>query len=372
MFNYCISELQHRAKEHPNSLRGSIRAFNGDVYKSDTAVSEETKLALQKAVKVLEDVPESQKDWHPGSDGKVLDLVHPSLFPLVYGISKILPVGAPITSLEDCIKRCGEGNVIPVQTDSNRFSDENAWSDKFQWLPCEVDISGEKPRIVSYINNLHPKHHRELYRLVEDIIDASIPLWERTLVSADDLVDTPARITYTTGCTYDPDPESWAEEDQIQPEEDEDEWDFMDRKREWIRQTRKVEQPEPSEQFEPSVLEREPLSLKEKYGDLPLQVIVKLANIELTPEKPEYEGGTWHVEGKRVRFVYSPMSISQSPIDVRASIRTNPFARQLSTITPPKISPLHPWRSDNNLGEISLMISLTNKANTTFSGMCLV
>ena len=29
-----------------------------------------------------------------------------------------------------------------------------------------------------------------------------------------------------------------------------------------------------------------------------LQVIVKLANIMLTPEKPRYVGGTWHVEGE--------------------------------------------------------------------------
>ena len=45
-----------------------------------------------------------------------------------------------------------------------------------------------------------------------------------------------------------------------------------------------------------------PLSFKELYGrkGRPLQVIVKLANIELTPEKPKYEGGTWHVEGKQV------------------------------------------------------------------------
>jgi hypothetical protein len=27
-----------------------------------------------------------------------------------------------------------------------------------------------------------------------------------------------------------------------------------------------------------------------------LQVIVKLANIELTPENPKYSGGSWHVE----------------------------------------------------------------------------
>ena len=28
-----------------------------------------------------------------------------------------------------------------------------------------------------------------------------------------------------------------------------------------------------------------------------LQVIVKLANIHLTPEKPNYDGGSWHIEG---------------------------------------------------------------------------
>ena len=28
-----------------------------------------------------------------------------------------------------------------------------------------------------------------------------------------------------------------------------------------------------------------------------LQVITKLASIELTPEKPHYDGGAWHVEG---------------------------------------------------------------------------
>jgi hypothetical protein len=68
MFTYCIEELQFRAKEHPNSPNGAIRVYNGDVYKSDTAVSEETKLALQKAVRVLEDIPAAQKDWRPGSD----------------------------------------------------------------------------------------------------------------------------------------------------------------------------------------------------------------------------------------------------------------------------------------------------------------
>ena len=35
-----------------------------------------------------------------------------------------------------------------------------------------------------------------------------------------------------------------------------------------------------------------------------LQVIVKLTNIHLTLEKPEYAGGTWHMEGQLVHFPF--------------------------------------------------------------------
>ena len=38
-----------------------------------------------------------------------------------------------------------------------------------------------------------------------------------------------------------------------------------------------------------------PVDLREDFGRL--QIIIKLANIHLTPEKPEYEGGSWHIEG---------------------------------------------------------------------------
>jgi hypothetical protein len=32
---------------------------------------------------------------------------------------------------------------------------------------------------------------------------------------------------------------------------------------------------------------------------------VKLANIELTPDKPEYDGGSWHVEGQLVSVSFA-------------------------------------------------------------------
>jgi len=320
MFDYCIAELRYRASKHESSPGGAIHVFSGDVYKSDTAVSEATKLALQRAIKVLEDVPASQKDWHPGSNGQVLDLVHPSLFPLVYGKTRVLPVGADETNLEDCVKRSSEGEVLELEDSIGGTTD--IFSNKFQWLPCEVDISGEKPRcdlqhsrldsymlmvirIITYINNLHPHKHTELYSIIEDVIGASLDLWNLTLAplvpDSYRSIPTPFRRIKYDSVEYDPYPD--VDEDVgPQKNEGESERDYWDRRYEWecgLRRQNLVK-PEP-EEFKEEVIESsvETLDLKEKFGGR-LQVIVKLANIELTPEKPKYEGGTWHVEGKMV------------------------------------------------------------------------
>jgi len=39
-------------------------------------------------------------------------------------------------------------------------------------------------------------------------------------------------------------------------------------------------------------------TLRDKFKDTGLQIIVKLASIELTPEKPDFPPGGWHVEGQ--------------------------------------------------------------------------
>ena len=41
--------------------------------------------------------------------------------------------------------------------------------------------------------------------------------------------------------------------------------------------------------------------LSEKFHNSGLQVIVKLASIELTPEKPQFPHGSWHVECMQIR-----------------------------------------------------------------------
>jgi len=159
MVNYCFAELQYKAPLFQRT--GQLTIYEADVVKSDVALSESFRLSLIEAVKPLEDVLEHQKDWHPGSDRKVLDLVHPSLFPLVYGKSRILEEGR--VGLEDCVERCGEGKVVPVppkeETNWRGEADNNTYyyrrrpktlyfSRKFQWLPCEVDVSGDGAKYV--------------------------------------------------------------------------------------------------------------------------------------------------------------------------------------------------------------------------------
>ncbi|KAJ5937910.1 hypothetical protein N7454_004252 [Penicillium verhagenii] len=187
MMDYIVKELQWKSKLIETD--GFITAFDKGVVKSDTAVPEELRKALADAVAPLEDVPDDQKDYHPGSDQKVIDLVHPSLFPLIYGHTRILR--NELVTLENCIGTTGQGELLPAFSES---SDErwmpgverDFYSRKFQWLPCNVELSATESaepecRIVSYINNLHPAKHRTLYGVIEKIISCAIPLWNRSL-----------------------------------------------------------------------------------------------------------------------------------------------------------------------------------------------
>ena len=108
----------------------------------------------------LEQVPDKNKDWHPGSNKQVLDLVHPSLFPLVYGQSRILRDS--VIGIEDSISRCGDGETIPIPSDDEadhkdscvmKFlgKEQNAWSKKFQWLPSEFELPFNYDDDVRYV-----------------------------------------------------------------------------------------------------------------------------------------------------------------------------------------------------------------------------
>lgn len=77
MMEHLIAELQWKASKAPKSA--SIVVYNGDVVKSDKAVEPELMQSLCAGIKMFEEAHSTCKDYHPGSNEQVLDLVHPSL-----------------------------------------------------------------------------------------------------------------------------------------------------------------------------------------------------------------------------------------------------------------------------------------------------
>lgn len=161
MMDWCFDELRYKATLY--EATGAVSIYTGDVVKSDRAIPGSLTTQLKAAVKPLEDVPPKRLDWHPGSDEKVLELVHPSLFPLVYGVSRILSEN--FVNTDDCVERCGEGITIPIPPTISRDSSSAsplhqgkppAYSHKFQWLPCDVDISGDSTRYEIQPTSEHP------------------------------------------------------------------------------------------------------------------------------------------------------------------------------------------------------------------------
>ncbi|KAH6684976.1 hypothetical protein F5X68DRAFT_21397 [Plectosphaerella plurivora] len=344
MWHFIVKELQHKAKLF--EATGIIPIFDTDntVIKSDTLVDDQLKLELRRAVAILEDGP---KDWHPRSDGKVLDLVHPSLWPLIYGRSRITADG-PIT-LDSCLDKCGIGEVIPKSPGieppqseglgwrQRRQDKSSLWSNRFQWLPCDVEIANGSPKIVSYINNLHPVQHRNLYGIIEKFIAKSLPLWDliyrrphQCFYSEDkdklrikcDEVGKECAVpeicdASDNGCEPYNRPLEDGEEERP---DDEDYWSLPDdgplktKDDEWFAKTHPCDQPEPTPFDDANIVKIDAADILTKdffgldpssrYGEAAtpppsrIQVIVKLANIHLTPEKPTYDGGSWHIEGQ--------------------------------------------------------------------------
>jgi hypothetical protein len=359
MMDWIIKELQWKTESLKDDAIVSV--FDTGVFKSDSAISEELKAKLKEAVAPFENVTEDQKDYHPGSDNKVLDLVHPSLFPVVYGRTHILR--DKVIGLDDCLINVGQGEVLPVPAKPKLPTDRwrgtpslNALSLKFQWLPCDVELTGAETgcRIVSYITNVHPVEHNALYGVIEKIIDRTIPLWNKTLTEPSSLGE---RIEYGDDIRY----VDGTEETEPTQGEDEDRVVYWKRHEVW-QAARQYQLPEPCvDSFKPPnpLLPEDRIDLLEEFKDSGLQVIVKLANIELTPENPEYEGGSWHIEGQLVSLpviLYSSLGL--------ILLRMNGFVQRPSTTTTAKTSRKAPFASAIGLEHASPTSSPTNKAVT--------
>eukprot|EP01117_Protostelium_nocturnum_P013598 TRINITY_DN5091_c0_g3_i1.p1 TRINITY_DN5091_c0_g3~~TRINITY_DN5091_c0_g3_i1.p1 ORF type:complete len:578 (+),score=165.24 TRINITY_DN5091_c0_g3_i1:156-1736(+) len=193
------------------------------------------------------------KDIHPGSDGLVQDLIHPSLYPYIPGLSYVKN-GNEKKEWDFFREPTRNANV------NYNFESEDPWNsaglqamaDKdHQWIPAEFDISKDgKAKIVSYINNLPRDKHPDLYSHLERAFEHVLPLFKEALQHVSLIHDSNGEPT---------DQNYWGDPQAA------------------------------SDSFNPL------FKATKKWNPTRLQVIVKAANYILEPGQV-YEGN-WHVEG---------------------------------------------------------------------------
>lgn len=187
---FAIMELQQKARYFQRTGIIPTLDANHSVAKSDTIVPEDLHVALRSAFDRLKADQASHPDWHPNTNETVQDLVHPSMYPLVYGRSLFLP--EEVVGVEDAVEKwAGTGDAIPQPTLAN-FSrnrgignngdpPDNYWSDTYQWLPANLKFKDEGGvKFTSYINNLHPARS-EIYTAIEQLVEVALPLWDQCL-----------------------------------------------------------------------------------------------------------------------------------------------------------------------------------------------
>ncbi|KAF9496465.1 hypothetical protein BDN71DRAFT_1505766 [Pleurotus eryngii] len=221
------------------------------------------------------------KDYHPGTVGKVQDLIHPSLCPYIVDFSPVIPGVTPHTETYSTMI-CTEDISIPHES-------------IYAWIPSIFTVSegGNDVSIDSYINGLGPRNQfPTLYRLLEKVFLFILPHFERTLEAELESSKTNSverweqRTSKRAGTSLD----DWKlllehqakEKAKFLAEEEAREEDIDAQiKNEWDnrRASNRAQEAAPPSPF----------------AGMTLKVIVKAANYVLQPGQ-DYQG-TWHLEG---------------------------------------------------------------------------
>jgi hypothetical protein len=171
------------------------------IAKSDSLISEDLHEAFLSAYEKLKADQADSPDWHPNSGDKVQNLVHPSMYPLVYRRTRAFQ--EEVVGVADAItKWSGRGAIIPGEDECKAEGSDlwrygvggsippDFWSVKYQWLPANVAFQNDgSVRFTSYINNLHPKKYPKIYQTIEKLIETSLPMWDQCLASFTDKLE---------------------------------------------------------------------------------------------------------------------------------------------------------------------------------------
>jgi len=127
---------------------------------SDTAVAPAARDRLVELVNEL--ASRTPVDYHPGTNLVVRDLVHPSLFPYIAGVTPT------------------HGTLPPVPDKSEDYWGRPYENSVYQWLPSEVEVDDDGHCVIeSYINNLDRDHFPDLYLALKKLFETALPYLER-------------------------------------------------------------------------------------------------------------------------------------------------------------------------------------------------
>jgi len=312
IFQFGIDECRYYASKATKACK--ISAVDG-VYESDHIIDSDLRSSLQFYIQNVIDTMDP--DWHPKSNDLVLDIIHPSLFPVIYGTSKFYidekskELNLNPLDIKSFTHNHHMAEVMEAPSQTQRNAADRSLSLQYQWLPADVMVTRDSAKFTSYINNLHPAVHPELYDVLGKLVYHFCPLFEAVFNHA---------ITFRS---YLRDANC---HDARKMDEEDDDSDYSDY---YSRRTLRIDPWD--EKFDPTNYE---ISEEPKIGFIPenesdstkLQIVVKAANIHLTPDNPQYGGGSWHVEGmKNERIVatglyyYDNCNITQSRLDFRVA-----------------------------------------------------
>ncbi|KAJ2752567.1 hypothetical protein GGI19_003744 [Coemansia pectinata] len=293
-FAYVLDVLVYYASSYPPGSNVRFSAAD-DVWFSDILIDVETTNELKSYATILENVPDRLKDWYPNDRSCVLNLIDPSLFPLIYSRSKLCHQSdtSPQTVLK--IEDTGEfpGSLdkrhkaltVAETVESDYYiptwngSHDSYSSDKFSWLPSEfrVDDNGAVT-IKSYINNLHPVKHAALYPVIANVFSKFLPLLEQVVTD----------LVYPRQPRVNLDSDKYYKSDEPMPDNVDDYYKELIL---WKRRATFIH-PQPERFVAPARLIN-PYKLCGRR----LQAVVKMSNIELTSKSPIYGDKDWSVTG---------------------------------------------------------------------------
>lgn len=316
LFRYTLKELTWYMEieaDFPGLNNNFKIQFDDKIVVSDCLIPNSLKNELKFQSIKLRNLFKDSLDYQPNTNNKVVHLVHPSLYPFQYNKSPIILFNNQKGSYEVTLK--------PYCDKISNFKlgvSKHLYKKNFQWLPSlfNYDLSTNRYRLVSYVNNLHPTLFKPLYNILESIFNLALPGLE--LVLSRYQSDPITRVVV-------PDPfnaynESFKSQlgDYNSISDDNERSKILD---DLIRQKPR--------NIKPVKIDYVPyktnyIDLKSKFPSL--KIIPKLTNIELTPENPKYNGGSWHVDGTinedivaTIVYYYDSENISDSKISFRAT-----------------------------------------------------